>query len=60
MKTLVEQIQTLDELIRAMHKINSFCMNGQVIQANRECLRVLADLERNKTEIIQHKDDNND
>ena len=53
MKSLVENVEAIDDLIRSMHKIHSFCMNGQVIQANREACSVMSKLQTAKKELVE-------
>ena len=59
MSNLLKNVQTVDELIRSMHKISSFCMNGQVIQANREARSVMSRLEKAKAKLMTEGNDQN-
>jgi len=58
MKSLLEQVEGLDYLIRQVRKMASKLEMGQIIPAFRECNRMLAALERNKRDLIMGE--NND
>ena len=53
MKSPLEQIQELEEVIRQLHKIDSKLLAGQEVLAYREVNSLLAFFERRKREIIQ-------
>ena len=53
MKSPLEQIQELEEVIRQLHKIDSKLIAGQEVLAYREVNSLLAFFERRKKEIIQ-------
>jgi cell fate (sporulation/competence/biofilm development) regulator YlbF (YheA/YmcA/DUF963 family) len=52
MKTPLDQIQDLEELIRQMHKIDSKLDAGHIIRAYRENGKIIAYLERVKANIV--------
>ena len=57
MKSLLEQVNSLDYLIRQLEKMESKMNAGQFIQAWRECQRITAELKKNKQDLIQNSDD---
>jgi len=57
MKSLLEQINELDYLIRQLRKMESKMNSGQFIAAWRECQRITAELERNKQDLIKNSED---
>ena len=48
MKSLLEQVNDLDALIRSLRKVESKVRSGQIIDAWREILRIISFLERAK------------
>ena len=56
MKTLLEQVNELDELLTKMHKMESRMRSGQWIDAWRECCRIISILQRNKQELIKEEE----
>lgn len=58
MKSLLEKINEVDELIRVMQKMESKMRSGQFIDAWRECNRIIASLERAKQDIIKNENAN--
>lgn len=54
MKSIFEEIETLDKIIREMHKIDSKMVAGQFIGAYRELRRVTAFFEQHKAYIIKN------
>ena len=54
-KSLLEKVESLDELVRGMRKMESMLRSGQVIYAHRECCRIIAALEKNKKEVIKEE-----
>jgi hypothetical protein len=58
MKSLLEKINEVDELIRVMQKMESKMRSGQFIDAWRECNRIIASLERAKQDIIKNESGN--
>ena len=55
MKSLLEQVNELDNLIRQMHKMISKMNAGQFIDAWREAHRITALLEKAKQDLIKGK-----
>jgi len=60
MKSLLESINELDDLIRQLHKMESRLRSGQVIDAWRECCRLIAYLDKCKRNIIVATPENKD
>jgi hypothetical protein len=63
MKSLLEQVNELDDLTRKLHKMESKMRAGQWIDAWRECCRIIAALEKNKQDLLkanEEKDEGND
>ena len=60
MKTLLEQTNELDYIIRQLRKMDSRMKAGQFIDAWRELNRIIAALERSKQDLIKHKGDTSD
>jgi len=52
MKSLLEKIDTIDELIRQLRKIDSRMRAGQWIDAWRENNRIIGILEKEKKDIL--------
>jgi hypothetical protein len=52
MKSLLESITEVDEIIRQLHKMESRLRSGQIIDAWRECCRLMAYLDNCKKQII--------
>ena len=59
-KTLLEQVNELDNMIRQHQKMASKMEAGQFLQANRECHRIIAALQRSKTELLEEEGANRD
>ena len=59
MKSLLEQVNELDVLIRQMHKMISKMNAGQFIDAYREANRITAALEKSKQDLIKNEGDKN-
>ena len=55
MKSPLEQLSDLEEVIRMMHKIDSKLLMGQVILAHRELGRLFAIFERAKSILIEEE-----
>ena len=53
MKSLLETIDGLEQLIRQLHKLESKMRSGQIIDAWRETNRIIAKLEAEKTRLIE-------
>lgn len=53
MKSLLEKVNGLDDLIRQLHKMESKMNAGQFIAAWRETRRLIALLERSKQDLIR-------
>ena len=53
MKSLLETVDELEQLIRQLHKMESKMRSGQWIDAWRETNRIIARLEDDKTRLIQ-------
>ena len=58
MKSLFEQVNQLDELIRQCHKLESRMRSGQWIDAWREINRIIAYLNKTKEVLIKNSDNN--
>lgn len=52
MKSPLEQIDELGDLIRQLHKIDSKLLSGQIIYASRDVGRIIALLERRKSTMV--------
>jgi len=52
MKTLLEQLEPVEFLIRQLHKMESKMNNGQFIAAWREIKRLISIYERHRQDII--------
>jgi len=52
MKSLLESVTEIDEMVRQLHKMESRLRSGQIIDAWRECCRLMAYLEQCKKQII--------
>ena len=57
MHSLLEKVESLDELIRSMRKIESRCRSGQIVDAWRESCRIIALLEKDKRDLIASEGD---
>jgi len=57
MASLFEKVSQFDNLIRQLRKMESKMKAGQFIQSHRECCRVIAELERDKKELIESDGD---
>ena len=60
MKSLLEQVSELDELIRQVEKIRSKIWAGQIVQAWRDIGRIEGCLKKNRSDLIadsERKDD---
>ena len=55
MKSPLEQVNSIDELISQMQKIDSRMMVGHFIDAWRDVKRIIAALEKAKSDIIQEE-----
>ena len=55
MKSPLEQISELDVILRELHKIDSKLLSGQVIYAHRDIGRLVAILDKYKTDIIKEE-----
>jgi len=53
MKSLLNNVNNLDDLIRQLHKMESKMRSGQWIDAWRELNRVIAHLTANKQKLIE-------
>jgi len=53
MKSLLEQVNGLDSLHRQLQKMESKMRSGQWIDAWKDCTRLLAILERAKSDLIK-------
>jgi len=53
MKSLLENVNELDEVIRQLHKMESRLRSGQIIDAHRECCRLIACFESCKKNLIK-------
>jgi len=52
MKTLLEKVSDIDNLVRQLRKMESRLRAGQVIDAWRELNRIIALLEREKESVL--------
>jgi len=52
MKSLLEQVNEVDDLVRQLRKMESKMNAGQFIQAWRECRRLIAAFEKAKQDLI--------
>ena len=55
MKSLLEQVEGVDNLLRQLMKTESKMKAGQFIGAYREICRLIALLERSKMELLEGK-----
>lgn len=53
MKSIIEQTETLDDLIRQLRKIDSKLHTGQFIDAWRDNRRIIAFLESHRLSLLQ-------
>jgi len=53
MKSLLDNVIELDDLIRQLHKMESRLRSGQVIDAHRECCRLIAYFNATKKNLIK-------
>jgi hypothetical protein len=62
MKSLLENVNTIDDIIRQLQKMESKMVMGQVIGAYRECCKLIAFFVRAKQELIraEEKEKKND
>ena len=60
MKSLLEQVNELDNLIRQLRKMESKMNAGQFIAAWRECNRIVAALEKSKEVLIKEEGERRD
>jgi len=60
MKSLLEQVDALDDLIRQLQKMESKMRSGQLIDAWREVNRIMAALQKNKQDLIKNSGTSND
>ena len=55
MKSPLEQVNELDDLIRQLRKLASRIRAGQNVDGWRECNRIIAILEKYKQDLIKEK-----
>lgn len=55
MNSPLQQIDELSEVIRQLHKIDSKLQAGQFIAAWRDNRKLIADLEKNKSDFIRQE-----
>ena len=53
MKTLLERVESLDHIIRQLRKLSSRIRSGENVDAYRECQRIVAELEKDKKDLIE-------
>jgi len=53
MKSLLERVETLDSLYRQMQKMESKMRVGQIIDAHKDCVRIMSAIEKSKAHIIR-------
>ena len=58
MKNLLESVTELDDLIRQLHKMESRLRSGQIIDAHRECCRLIAYFDTAKKNLIKYETEN--
>ena len=56
MKSLLEQVTSLDELIRQLHKIESKMRSGQIIDAWRGVCSMIGSLNQSKKDLLDDAD----
>ena len=52
MKSPLEQVSELEDLLRQLHKVDSKLISGQIILAYRDVNSIIAKLEATKRQII--------
>lgn len=57
MKSLLEQLEPVEHLIRQLHKIDSKLQAGQFIAAYRDVRRLISVYEQHKDELIKNTQD---
>ena len=60
MKSLLENVNELDDLIRQLHKMESRMRSGQWIDAWRDNNRITAYLEKKKQDVISSESEKTD
>ena len=56
MKSLLEQVKKLDQVIRQLHKLASRMKAGQIVDAHRECCNLIGALQKNREDVIASAD----
>ena len=56
MKSLLEQVKKLDQVIRQLHKLASRMKAGQIVDAHRECHNLIGALQKDKEDLIGSAD----
>ena len=54
MKSLLDKTDELDRHIRQLRKMESKMRSGQVIDAWRDCNRIIADVEKARRDLIEN------
>ena len=52
MKSLLEQVKELDQVIRQLHKLASRMKAGQIVDAHRECHSLIGSLQKDREDLI--------
>jgi hypothetical protein len=60
MKSLLEQIKKLDQLIRQLQKLASRMKAGQIVDAHRECNNLIGALMKNREDLIKEAEQGED
>jgi hypothetical protein len=60
MKTVLEKVEGLDDLIRQLRKMESRLRAGHFIDCNRDVCRMIAALEKEKRDVISSQGSNGD
>jgi head-tail adaptor len=59
MKSLLEQVNGLDSLHRQLQKMESRMRSGQFIDAWKDCTRLIAIIDRAKSDLIKSEEESN-
>lgn len=56
MKSLLEQVRELDQMIRQLQKLASRMKSGQIVDAHRDCNNLIGNLMQNREKLIADVD----
>jgi len=56
MKSLLEQVKKLDQVIRQLQKLSSRMKAGQIVDAYRECNNLIGSLMQDRENLIKSAD----